>query len=132
MVAAEEEQLALVGEEIADAEGLLAKGFERKPKVLSLQRTRAQIAASRSMNRARIAENAEAIGEAKLQLIAVEEERREEIAAELANIRRVLSELRGQMPSREDILTRTVIRAPISGTLVSGKPWPFRLCSSTA
>jgi HlyD family type I secretion membrane fusion protein len=119
VIAAEDEQLALVEEEIASAESLLAQGFERRPKVLGLQRMRAQIVASRAMNKARIAENDQAIGEARLQLIAAEEERREETATELANVRRILSELRGQMPSREDILERTVIRAPISGKVMN-------------
>ncbi|WP_227751531.1 HlyD family type I secretion periplasmic adaptor subunit [Tabrizicola oligotrophica] len=121
VIAAEGEQLALVDEEITMVETLLAQGLGRKPEVLGLQRTRTQIAASRAMNRARIAENAEAIGEAQLQLIALTEQRSEEVAEELANIRRVISELRAQMPSREDILERTVIRAPISGTVMNLK-----------
>lgn len=121
VISAESEQLSYVDEEIATAESLFAQGLERKPAILGLQRTRAQISASRAMNRARIAENAEAIGEAQLQLIALTEQRNEEVAEELANIRRVISELRAQMPSREDILQRTVIRAPISGTVMNLK-----------
>jgi HlyD family type I secretion membrane fusion protein len=121
VIAAERAQLSYVDEEIATAEALFAEGLERRPKILGLQRTRAEIQASQAMNRARIAENAEAIGEAKLQLIALTEQRSEEVAEELANIRRVISELRAQMPSREDILERTVIRAPISGTVMNLK-----------
>jgi len=121
VIAAEDAQLALVEEEISTTEGLLAQGLERKPKVLGLQRMREQIAASRAMNRARIAENKQAIGETLLQLIAVREERSEEVAEEIANIQRVIAELRAQMPSREDILERTIIRTPISGKVMNLK-----------
>ncbi|WP_135450998.1 HlyD family type I secretion periplasmic adaptor subunit [Tabrizicola caldifontis] len=119
VIAAEEEQLALIDEEITAADDLLAQGLERKPRILALQRTRAEVAASIAMNRARIAQNAEAMGETRLQLLAVDEERREAIAGQLAEIRRVLAELRGQMPSRENMLERTVIRAPIAGRVMN-------------
>jgi HlyD family type I secretion membrane fusion protein len=38
---------------------------------------------------------------------------------ELAQVQQTLAELWSQMPSRQDILQRTVIRAPISGTVMS-------------
>uniref|UniRef100_UPI003518D5E5 HlyD family type I secretion periplasmic adaptor subunit n=1 Tax=Limimaricola soesokkakensis TaxID=1343159 RepID=UPI003518D5E5 len=119
VIAAEEEQLALIDEEIAASQELLEQGLERKPRSLALRRARADIVAARAANRAKIAENAQAIGETHLQLLAIEEERREAIAGELADIRRVLAELKGQLPPREDILDRTVIRAPIAGTVMN-------------
>lgn len=119
MVAAENEQLALVDEEIKAVQQLLDKGLERKPRILALRRGRADIAASKAANRARIAENAQAMGETRLQLLTLNEERQEKIGAELAEIRRVLAEIKGQLPSREDILQRTVIRAPIDGTVMN-------------
>ncbi len=45
--------------------------------------------------------------------------RQEKIGAELADVRRLLAEIKGQMPSREDMLQRTVIRAPIDGTVMN-------------
>jgi HlyD family type I secretion membrane fusion protein len=119
VIDAQEEQLSLIDEEIDTAQVLLDQGLERRPRVLALRRVRADIAATHASNRAKIAENAEAIGEAQLQLLAIDEERREAIASELADIRRVLAELRGQLPSRVDILERTVIRSPISGVVMN-------------
>jgi len=119
VIAAEDQQLALIEEEISAAKELLERGLERKPRVLALKRGHASVAASKATNRARIAENAQEIGETRLQLLTIAEERQEKIAAELAEIRRVLAELRGQLPSREDILARTVIRAPIAGKVMN-------------
>ncbi len=119
VIAAEDQQIALIEEEISDAQDLLEKGLERKPRVLALRRYRADISAEKASNRAKIAENAQEIGETELQLLAISEERQEKINEELANTRRILSELNSQLPSREDILRRTVIRAPVSGTVMN-------------
>ncbi|WP_428646526.1 HlyD family type I secretion periplasmic adaptor subunit [Roseibium sp.] len=119
VIAAEDRQIALIEEEISDAQDLLNKGLERKPRVLALKRYRADISAEKAGNRAKIAENAQEIGETELQLLAIAEERQEKINEELANTRRILAELNSQLPSREDILKRTVIRAPVSGTVMN-------------
>ncbi|WP_246249088.1 HlyD family type I secretion periplasmic adaptor subunit [Chelativorans alearense] len=119
MLAAEEEQIALVDEEIAAAQHLLDQGLARKPRLLALKRGRADIEATKAANRAKIAENAQAIGETRLQLLTLNEERQEKIGAELADIRRIVAEIKGQLPSREAILERTIIRAPIDGTVMN-------------
>ncbi|MFN4140935.1 HlyD family type I secretion periplasmic adaptor subunit [Aestuariivirga sp.] len=119
MISAEEEQISLIEEEIESAQHLLKTGLERKPRVLALRRARADVVALRASNRAKIAENEQAIGETRLQLLAIGEERQEKIGAELAEVRRTIAELKGQLPSREDILQRTVIRAPIDGTVMN-------------
>jgi HlyD family type I secretion membrane fusion protein len=119
MIAAEDEQLALIDEEIKAVQHLLEKGLERKPRVLALRRGRADVAAAKAANRAKIAENGQALGETRLQLLTLGEERQEKIGAELAELRGILAEIRGQLPSREDILDRTVIRAPIDGTVMN-------------
>ncbi|MDN3722294.1 hypothetical protein QW131_31530 [Roseibium salinum] len=56
VIAAEDEQLALIDEEITAAQALLDKGLERKPRVLALKRYRADISAQKASNRAKIAE----------------------------------------------------------------------------
>lgn len=119
VIAAQDEQIALIDEEIEASQQLLDRGLERKPKVLALRRARADLSAEKATNRARIAENEQAMGEAQLQLLTLTEERHERVNAEIADVRRMLSELRGQLPSREDILARTVIRAPIDGTIMN-------------
>ncbi|WP_192245167.1 HlyD family type I secretion periplasmic adaptor subunit [Mesorhizobium silamurunense] len=119
MIAAEDEQIALIDEEIQGIQTLIDKGLERKPRVLALQRGSAEVAATKASNHAKIAENEQQIGETRLQLVTVGEERQEKIGSELAEVRRVLAEVKGQLPSREDMLVRTVIRAPIDGTVMN-------------
>ncbi|CDX39611.1 conserved membrane hypothetical protein [Mesorhizobium plurifarium] len=119
MIAAEDEQIALIGEEMQGVQILIDKGLERKPRVLALRRGSADIAATKASNHAKIAENEQEIGETRLQLVTVGEERQEKIGSELAEVRRVLAEVRGQLPSREDMLIRTVIRAPVDGIVMN-------------
>ncbi|MBZ7927693.1 HlyD family type I secretion periplasmic adaptor subunit (plasmid) [Ensifer adhaerens] len=119
VIAAEVEQIGLIDEEISAAQVLVEKHLERKPRILALKRERANIAAAKASNRAKIAENAQAVGEAKLQLLTIVEERQEKISGELAETRRLKAELSGQLPSREDILKRTVIRAPLAGIVMN-------------
>ncbi|TCN17250.1 HlyD family type I secretion periplasmic adaptor subunit [Sinorhizobium americanum] len=119
VIAAETEQIALIDEEITAAQDLLEKHLERKPRILALKRHRADIAAAKAANRAKIAENAQAVGETRLQLLTIAEERQEKLGAELAEMRRILAELKSQLPTREDILERTVIRAPLPGTVMN-------------
>ena len=119
VIAAEAEQVALIDEEISAAQVLLDKRLERKPRILALKRHRADILAAKAANRAKIAENAQAMGETNLQLLTLTEERQEKLGAELAEMRRILAELKSQLPSREDILERTVIRAPLAGTVMN-------------
>ena len=119
VIAAEAEQITLVNEEISASQKLLEQNLERKPRLLALKRHRADIVAAKAANRAKIAENAQAVGETRLQLLTITEERQEKIGAELAEMRRILAELKSQLPSREDILRRTVIRAPLAGTVMN-------------
>ncbi|ARP68200.1 secretion protein HlyD (plasmid) [Mesorhizobium sp. WSM1497] len=119
MIAAEDEQVALIDEEILGVQTLVDKGLERKPRVLALRRGRAEVTATKAANHAKIAEDEQEIGETRLQLVTLGEERQEKIGADLAEIRRVMAEIKGQLPSREDMLVRTVIRAPIDGTVMN-------------
>ncbi|RUW00455.1 MULTISPECIES: HlyD family type I secretion periplasmic adaptor subunit [unclassified Mesorhizobium] len=119
MIKAEDEQTALIDEEMQGVQTLIDKGLERKPRLLALRRGSADIAATKASNHAKIAENEQQIGETRLQLVTVGEERQEKIGSELAEVRRVLAEVKGQLPSREDMLIRTVIRAPIDGTVMN-------------
>ena len=118
MIAAEEQQIALLDREIEGAQKLYEEGLERLPRVLALQRERAQVEAERADNRARIAQNQQGIGETRMQLLALRDDLAERVNEELTKVRAELAELRSQMTSREDVLARTVIAAPISGTVM--------------
>jgi HlyD family secretion protein len=118
VIAAEGTQLALIGKEIEGTEALYKKGLERLPRLLALQREQANIGAQQAANRARIARGNQEIGETEIQLLTLRQEYKERANEDLTKVRAGLAELRSQFPSRADILTRTVIAAPIAGTVM--------------
>ncbi len=118
-IAAEETQLSLIDREIAGVKKLYEKGLERRPRLLALQRAKAEIQGSQATNRAQIASSKQKIGETQMQLLTLKEQGREKIDEELTNVRTALAGLRSRISSRQDILNRTAITAPISGTVMN-------------
>jgi HlyD family type I secretion membrane fusion protein len=118
MIVAEEQQIALIERESVGAQGLLDKGLERLPRVLALQREKARLEAERAGNRAQIAQNKQSIGETQMQLLALRDDFAEKVNEDVTKVRGDLAELRSQLASREDVLTRTVITAPIAGIVM--------------
>lgn len=122
VLAAQKRQIALLEDEIFGVAKLYEDGLERRPRLLALQRAQAELEAEQASNRARISENDQKIGETEIQLLTMREQTVEEANEQLAEAQRLLAELRSQMPSREDILHRTVVRAPLSGTVMNIRP----------
>ena len=119
---AREEQIALMRQEIDSVQKLYDDGLERLPRLLNLRRGLAEIEAELALNHATIAENLQKIGETELQLLTMREQRAEEASGGLAEVERQLTELRSQLQLREDIMKRTVIRAPVAGSVLNIQP----------
>jgi HlyD family type I secretion membrane fusion protein len=122
VLAAEQRQIGFIEEEIASVQKLLDDGLERRPRLLALQRKQAELEASQAANRARISENDQKVGETEIQILTMREQEMEDANNELADVQRQLAELRTQLPSREDVLIRTVVRAPTAGTVMNIRP----------
>ena len=110
-------QLELIAKEVVSVEALLKKGLARLPRLLALQRSQADIEGRRAANRAAIARSRQAIGEAELQIMALEVNRRDEAAKELGDVRAELGQVEERMGGARDVLSRTVITAPVPGTV---------------
>lgn len=119
MIAAQDLQLELIDREIEGVQKLFDKGLERLPRILALQRAKAQIDAEKAANRARVARDGQEIGETQMQLIAMRDDHNERVNEELTKTRGALAELRSQLVSRKDILARTEILAPVPGTVMN-------------
>jgi len=119
VIAAQNHQIELIAQEIKATRQLYERGLARLPRLLALERAQADIEADKAMNRARIAQNLQQIGETEIQLISTREQVIERVNDELIQAQQLLAELRSQIPSREDRLSRTVIRAPISGKVMN-------------
>lgn len=118
-VIAEKEQIRLIALEVADVEQLIDKGLARKPRLLALQRTAAELEGSLGQNIARIASTKQKIGEARLQGQELLTARYDEVTSELNDIQSDLLELNQQIYASEDVLRRTVVSAPYSGRVVN-------------
>src|SRR5690606_18275426 len=116
-VSSETRQAELIAEEIEGVESLVAKGLERKPRLLALQRAAEEINGSRGEHLALIARAEQRIGEAELQISDLENRRIDEITRELRDVQSELFELREKVLAARDVLERTEIRAPRDGVV---------------
>ncbi|MGK9168558.1 HlyD family type I secretion periplasmic adaptor subunit [Inquilinus limosus] len=112
------QRLEIVEDELAGKEILFEKALIPKPQVLAVRRAREEIAGDRGEYQAAIAQSEQKIGETELELVALDAERADEVATEIDRVRGELATLREQLRASEDTLKRTVITAPVSGTVV--------------
>lgn len=111
-------QLALIRQETDGIRELVEKGHERRPRLLALQRATAEISGARAGSRAAVARALSVIGETEARLASLDSDRREEIETQLSDVQANLARLREERRATRDILDRTVIVAPVSGTVV--------------
>jgi HlyD family secretion protein/epimerase transport system membrane fusion protein len=114
-------QLEFVGEELKAKEYLVARGMMPKPEALRLKRAEAEIVGRRGEHVAEVARAREKIGEAKIQILSVEAERADQIAAEQDKVRAELAEVNEKLQASADVVKRTVAIAPVNGTVVDIK-----------
>jgi len=113
------ERLDLIALEIEDTQHLFERGLAPRPRLLALQREQASINEQVAANRAAIARAGQSIGETQVQRLAADAQRLDEISTELNDVQARLSEVNERILASEDILDRTVIRAPTAGTIVN-------------
>lgn len=118
-IVSQERQLDLIDQEIVGVQQLVDQGLERLPRLLALQRAQAEIEGEMARNTAAIARAEQSIGETELQMMTVGTQRLDELNERLTEVRSQLAELEERRRASEDVLSRTVITAPVSGTVVN-------------
>lgn len=118
-VASTERQLSLIAEEMQGARSLVAKGLERKSRLLALERESANLEGRRGEYLASIARSEQRRGETALQILDLRNRRAEELATELREVQGRLRELNERLHAAEDVLDRTVVRAPTAGVVMN-------------
>lgn len=108
-------QLVLINEEIVGVRELFEKGLERKPRLLALQRTEAELEGSIDNREALMARAAQGVSETEFQKAGLEESTTAEIETELRTVQVELEDLRQQLTAAKDALARTAITAPEAG-----------------
>ncbi len=108
-------QLAIIEEEIVGVRELYEKGLERKPRLLALQRTEAELEGSIDNREALMARAAQSIAETEFQKSGLIESTTAEVETDLRAAQAELDDLRQQLTASQDALTRTTITAPEAG-----------------
>ena len=114
----EERKLEVTREELQDKESLLKKGLTSRSQVNQLQRAEADSLGRIGALTATIGQRKTSIAEIEEQRIGISATRRETASTQINDIRSKLSDLREQLRAREDILLRSIIRAPADGVVV--------------
>jgi multidrug resistance efflux pump len=116
-------QLRLIDEEIGTVKDLVDRGLDRKPRLLALQRARADLEGELATTAGSIASTQELIGAVSAELASVTSRYTEEVATGLAEARAEATELAARARSARDQLQRTVIHAPVAGFPVVPPEW---------
>jgi HlyD family secretion protein len=117
-IRADGRQIDLFAEEIDGVEQLYRKGLARKARLLTLKRDRAEVEGNRAERQAAIARAQHSIGEARLQVIAQDTDLLDKVNEELSQTQSDLAEAEQRLAASRDVLERTLIKAPIDGTVV--------------
>ena len=117
LVRTKRQQLASLDEELKARKTLVDKKLIARPQYLELQRTRSEIEGEMAESQANIARAKQTIGETELQIVNEDARQLDEILGELADTRAELSSVGERLGAKLDILERTVIAAPVAGTI---------------
>lgn len=112
-------QLDLIEDEIESGQSLLDKGLYAKPRLLALQREQSELVGQIANATAAIARLQGQVSELTSQSLELEAERQSELAGQIADIRAELALIEQDLASAEDVLERTIIRAPVAGQIVA-------------
>jgi len=110
-------QLELMREELTDQQTLLASGLSQKPRILALQREEARLSGSLGELTASRAENEGRITEIDIQILGLDNQRREEAITQLRDILSREFELAERRHALLDRISRLEIKAPLSGVI---------------
>lgn len=114
-----QEQLKSMSGEVKDVEGLVEKGYERRPRLLALQRQLSALAGSKDQHLAMIAKARQAITETDLQIAQQANTKRNEVASERRDVQVQLADAEEKMRAATDVRARRDVLSPVDG-LVTG------------
>jgi HlyD family type I secretion membrane fusion protein len=116
---AQDRQIDLIRDQEAGLKKLFKKGMSGKSQLRELQRELAEVSGERSKAEAAIARARQNIAEARLNMTELKTRFLNAVLQELDDVQSELFDLTEKARAAEDVLRRTVIRAPLDGTVVS-------------
>jgi HlyD family type I secretion membrane fusion protein len=111
-------QNSLIREEIKGVKELYEKGYERKPRLLALQRSEAELLGTEGDLLSRVAGAKDTIAETELQIVDIKIRRSEEVDDDLSQVQAKRIEVEELLKQSLDRLTRATITAPVAGTIL--------------
>ena len=110
-------QLSLIATELTGVHELYTKGLVPLARMTTLQRDSARLDGERAQLTASIAETRAKIGQARLQIVKIDQDFRAEVVKDLRELQDKEAELTEKNVTAKDQLDRIDIRAPTSGTI---------------
>jgi HlyD family secretion protein len=117
-IKSQREQIRLIREEIESKSQLLEKGLVMKPQVLALQRQQAELEGTMNQNITGIARGRQTMAETELRISELHTTRINDASKEHGDALKDLFDFTERMRAARDILDRTVVRAPLDGTVM--------------
>jgi HlyD family secretion protein len=121
-IASADSALALLHEEMDRIRPLVDQGLAQRSQLTALERNEVDIETRRSQAVSLIAQAEQRISQLELTILNTPVEFLRNVSDQLANVNLQLSDLREKITSERDILERTVVVAPVAGTVVDLKP----------
>ncbi len=113
-----DQQESLVKDELSGVNSLYERGFAPKSRVLALQGRQAALVGEKGARQADIASAGQAIGESRLQLAQVREQRATEAAELLRQTQVQIADILPRLRASQAVLERTIVRAPSEGSVI--------------
>ncbi|WP_202365722.1 HlyD family type I secretion periplasmic adaptor subunit [Mesorhizobium sp. L-2-11] len=115
---ASDDQIRLLEEEVATVRDLTERGYEKRPRLMGLERELAQLKGDRGEQLGMIARAKQQILESHLQIADLRNAQSKEIEAELREVQTRMNELEDRLSAASDVQNRTEILAPHAGRVV--------------
>lgn len=117
-VAALDQQIASITQELESLREVAANGFVSQSRLRALERARAELVGQRGQYSATVAQTRDQAGETRLQSLEAQSAYLERSASELRDVEAALNETLPRLNAIRDQLARTTIRSPATGTVV--------------
>jgi HlyD family secretion protein len=112
-------QQKLINEELAAKNALVDKGLMPRPELLRLQRDNAALSGTHAQYVSELGRLDQQLAEAKLQMQTADAEYFDDVVAQSDKVQSDLAEVAERARASEDVLKRTMITAPVSGTVIN-------------
>ncbi|CAA9515294.1 MAG: Type I secretion membrane fusion protein, HlyD family [uncultured Sphingomonas sp.] len=117
-LAAINDQLKLIEDELVGMRSAAEKGFVSQNRIRALERAKADLQGQRGQYSATIAQSQGMASESRIQSLEAQGNYMERVATELREVEASLNDVMPKLQAARDQLARTEIRAPASGTVV--------------